>query len=66
MNECEVCGREINMVTDAHYQFMEGWAKARKQGGTNALAGAVRHDRFRCGTCFEAVSRDDAQLSMFE
>ena len=64
--ECEVCGREINTTTDSYYQHMEGWVKSRSQGGPNALSNAMRHDRFRCNTCFGSVGKDAAQMVMFD
>ena len=62
MTECFVCGREINPITDAHFQWIEGWAKVRKDGGPNAVSWPQRKPIFRCGTC--QPGEIDGQLKM--
>ena len=64
MSECNVCGREINTKTDAYYQWIEGWAKARSAGGPNAISAPTRRPLFRCGTC--DPDQIDGQTRMFE
>ena len=62
--KCEACGRQINPTTDAHYQWISGWAKIRKDGGPNAVTKPVREHRFKCSTCLKPEM--DGQLSLIE
>jgi len=65
MNECEVCQRTINLLTDAHYAHTSGWAKARSQGGTNAISNPIRDGRLRCSTCMNPKNELEGQETLF-
>ena len=63
---CEQCSRAINPTTDAHYVHVSGWAKARSQGGTNAITQPVRDGRVRCSTCMDPRKEIEGQTSIYD
>ena len=65
MNTCEICSREVNIKTDAHYAHTRGWAKVRSQGGTNAITNPIRDGRLRCGTCVDGDGQIPGQEELF-
>ena len=63
MNECELCGRDINVRTDAHFDHIEGWVKGGRRG--NAVMWPERDGRTRCSTCMGRESRIPGQEELF-
>lgn len=55
MMTCEDCGSEVNPRSFGWAQWVEGWEKSRKQGGTNALIQPQRKNRYLCPSCVVRV-----------
>ena len=49
--KCEGCEGTVDFKGYGWAQYVEGWEKSRKAGGTNAIMKPKRHQRFLCRMC---------------
>jgi hypothetical protein len=65
--ECRFCGDKIDTETNGIYQYVKGWERRRKGGGTNAIRLPERLAMWACHACIEAHAAGYAeQPTLFE
>jgi hypothetical protein len=52
---CHFCKREVDADLGRTAQFVSGWERKRKQGGTNALILRKVHPQWACGECIDKL-----------
>jgi hypothetical protein len=50
---CTFCGATLDADAPGTYQWVSGWERRRKQGGTNALRLAERQGKWACPACID-------------
>lgn len=54
---CKFCGEPVDTDTLGVYRNVQGWEKARKGGGTNALRLRVNNGEHAHATCVDSEAR---------
>ena len=65
--KCEHCGVTIDKDASGNFQYVQGWARNRKAGGTNTVQLAQRDYRWSCPACIDALTHGTpiGQTSLF-
>lgn len=65
---CFHCHEYVDIRQEGVYQYVHGWVKARRKGGTNTIALQERTDRYACVNCIDKLKKGLGinQMALFD